>query len=97
MTLNILSAKRVSCFGQYDRIDNLIPLNLCSDKCPIIGQFLVYEFHFSTVFNRFDPFILWHVHSWLQAWFQTTLSHRVAHGLRYLRPLKFLAVTVTST
>ena len=61
MTLNVVSAKRISCFCQHDRIDNLIPFNLRGDKCPIIGQFLVDELYFSAVFNRFDPLFIWHV------------------------------------
>jgi len=39
MTFNISTAKRVSCFGQYDRIDDLIPCNLRGDKCPVFRQF----------------------------------------------------------
>ena len=51
MTFNVFTAKRVSCFGQYDRIDDLVLCNLRGDKCPVFGQFLVDEFHFSAVLN----------------------------------------------
>src|SRR5208337_2199226 len=60
MTFNIFMAQRVSCFGQYDRIDDLIPFNLRGDKCPVFRQFLVDEFYFSTVLQCFDPLFVWH-------------------------------------
>src|ERR1700730_13284741 len=60
MTFNIFTTKRVSCFGQYDRIDDLIPRKLSGDKCPVFRQFLVDEFHFSAVFKCFDPLFVWH-------------------------------------
>src|ERR1700737_1226868 len=60
MTFNIFTTKRISCFGQYDRIDGLITCKLSSDKCPVFRQFLVDEFHFSAVFKCFDPLFVWH-------------------------------------
>jgi hypothetical protein len=60
MTFNIFTAKRVSCFGQYDRIDDLILCNLRGHKCPVFRQFLVDEFHYSAVFKCFDPLFVWH-------------------------------------
>jgi para-nitrobenzyl esterase len=45
--------------GNYAYMDQIAALR--GDKCPIIGQFLVDEFHFSAVFNRFDPLFIWHV------------------------------------
>src|ERR1700737_276734 len=60
MTFNIFTTKRVSCFGQYDRIDDLIPRKLSGDKCPVFRQFLADEFHFSAVFKCFDPLFVWH-------------------------------------
>src|ERR1700730_3833471 len=60
MTFNIFTTKRVSCFGQYDRIDNLITFKLSGDKCPVCRQFLVDEFHFSAVFKCFAPLFVWH-------------------------------------
>ena len=61
MAFNIFTTQRVSCFGQYDRIDDLIPLNLRCDKCPVFGQFLVDEFHLPAVFKFLDPLFVWHV------------------------------------
>jgi hypothetical protein len=60
MTFNIFTTKRVSCFGQYDRIDDLITCKLSGDKCPVFRQFLVDEFHLSAVFKCFDPLLVWH-------------------------------------
>src|SRR5882762_10210161 len=54
MTFNIFTTKRVSCFGQYDRIDDLITFQLVS----------VDEFHASAVFKCFDPLFVSHVRSW---------------------------------
>src|ERR1700738_47810 len=67
MTFNIFTTKRVSCFGQYDRIDDLIPCKLSGDKCHVFRQFLVDEFHFSAVFKCFDPLFVWHFRISLQA------------------------------
>ena len=53
--------QRVSCFDQYDRIDDLIPFNLRGDKCPVFRQFLVDEFHLPAVFKFLDPLFVWHV------------------------------------
>src|SRR5882762_4497946 len=61
MTFNIFTTKRVSCFGQYDRIDDLITCKLRGDKRPVHGQFLIDEFHFSAVFECFDPHFVWHL------------------------------------
>lgn len=63
MTFHILTTQRVSCSGQYDRIDDLIAFNLSSDKCPVFRQFLVDEFHLPAVFKSLDPIFLWHVRS----------------------------------
>ena len=60
MTFNIFTTKRVSCFGQYDRIDDLITCKLRGDKCRVLWQFLVDELHFSAVFKCFDPLFVWH-------------------------------------
>jgi hypothetical protein len=54
MTFNIFTSQRVSCFGQYYRIDDLITFKLRGDKRPVRGQFLVDEFHSSAVFKCFD-------------------------------------------
>src|SRR5208283_1796725 len=61
MTFNILMTQRVSCFGQYDRIDYLIPFNLRGDKRPVFRQFLVDEFHLPAVFKFLNPLFVWHV------------------------------------
>jgi hypothetical protein len=61
MAFDIFTTKRVSCVGQDDRIDDLITCKLSGDKCAVVRQFLVYEFHFSAVFKRFDPFFVWHL------------------------------------
>ncbi len=60
MTFNILMTKRVSCLGQYDRIDDLITCKLSGDECSVSRQFLVDEFHFSAVIKCFDPLFVWH-------------------------------------
>src|ERR1700738_4983163 len=60
MTFNIFMTKRVSCFGQYNRIDDLIPFNLRGDKRPAPRQFLIDELHVSAVCKCFDPLFVWH-------------------------------------
>jgi hypothetical protein len=37
MAFNIFTAKRVSCFGQYDRIDDFTTGKLRGDKRPVDG------------------------------------------------------------
>src|SRR6266849_10663559 len=63
MAFNIFTTKRVSCFGQYYRIDDLITCKLRGDKRPVFRQFLVDEFHFPAVFKFLDPLFVWHVRS----------------------------------
>jgi hypothetical protein len=63
MAFNIFTTKRVSCFGQYDRIDDLITFKLRGDKCPVFWQCLAAEFHSSTVIKRFDPLFVSHIRS----------------------------------
>src|ERR1700688_614910 len=60
MAFSIFTAKRVSRLGQYNRIDNLIPLKLRSEECRVFWQFLVDEFHFPAVFKPLDPLFVWH-------------------------------------
>src|ERR1700688_4865988 len=60
MAFNIFTAERVSCFGQYDRIDDLITCKLRREKRSVHRQFLVDEFHFSAVCKCFDPLFVWH-------------------------------------
>jgi hypothetical protein len=60
MTFHISTAQRVSCIGQHNRIDDLMPCKLRGDKCPVFRQFLIDEFHFPAVFKRFNPFFVWH-------------------------------------
>jgi len=57
VTFNIFTAKRVFCFGQHYRIDDLITGKLSGDKCSVLRQFLVSEFHFLAVFKCFDPLV----------------------------------------
>ncbi len=63
MTFNIFAAKRVPCFGQYNRIDDFISCKLRGEKRPVFRQFLVDEFHSSAVFKCFDPLFVSHVPS----------------------------------
>src|ERR1700687_5372670 len=63
MAFNIFTSKRVSCFGQYDRIDDLITCKLRGEKRPVHRQFLVDELHVSAVCKCFDPLFVWHVRS----------------------------------
>jgi hypothetical protein len=60
MTFNLFTTQRVSGFGRYDRIDDLIAFCLRGDKCAVFWQFLVDELHFSAVFRRFDPLFVGH-------------------------------------
>src|ERR1700730_13917510 len=60
MSFNIFTTKRVSCFGQYNRIDDLITCKLRREKCTVHRQFLVDEFHYSAVCKCFDPLLVWH-------------------------------------
>jgi hypothetical protein len=60
MAFNIFTTKRVSCFGQYDRIDDLITGKLGGDKRPVFWQFLVDEFHLPAVFKLLDPLFVRH-------------------------------------
>jgi len=63
MTFHISTAQRVSCIGQHNRIDNLMARKLRGNKCPVLRQFLIDEFHFSAVFKYFNPFFVWHLFS----------------------------------
>src|ERR1700680_852979 len=49
MAFNIFTTQRVSCVGQYDRIEDRIPFKLRGDKRPVHRQFLVDELHLSAV------------------------------------------------
>src|SRR3990172_7849342 len=60
MAFNILTTKRVPCFGQYDRIDDLITCNLCGDKRPVLRQLLIDESYFAAVVTCFDPLVIRH-------------------------------------
>ncbi len=46
MAFNIFTTKRVPCFGQYHRINDLITGKLRRQKRTVHLQFLVNEFHF---------------------------------------------------
>ena len=59
MTFNIFATKGVFCFGQYDRIDDLITCKLRGDKRPVCRQLLVDKLHISAVCNCFDPLFVW--------------------------------------
>ena len=61
MAFHIFTTKRVSCFGQYDGIDDLIPCKLRGDKSAVFQQLLVDEFHSSAVFKFLDPLFVRHV------------------------------------
>jgi hypothetical protein len=61
MTFNIFVTQRVSCFGQDDRIHDLISPDLRGDKRAVFRQLLVDEFHFPAVFECFYPLLVWHV------------------------------------
>lgn len=63
MAFNIITTQRVSCIGQYDRIDHLIPFSLRGDKCPVVRQFLVGEFDFSANFECLYPLFVGHAGS----------------------------------
>ena len=63
MAFHIFMTERVSCFGQYDRIDDLITFELRGDKRPVFRQFLVDEFHSFAVFKCLDPLFVSHVRS----------------------------------
>src|SRR5712671_259289 len=63
MTFNIFMTQGVPCFGQDDRIHDLISTDLRGNKRPVFRQLLVNEFHFPAVFKCFDPLLVWHVRS----------------------------------
>src|SRR5580704_14926575 len=60
MAFHIFTTERVSCFGQYDRIDDFTTGKLGGDKCPVFRQFLIGEFHSPAVFKFLDPFFVSH-------------------------------------
>jgi hypothetical protein len=60
MAFNIFTIQRVSCFGQYDRIDDLIPRKLRGEKRAVFWQFLVDELHPPAVFKCSDSLFAWH-------------------------------------
>ena len=62
MAFNIFTTERVSGFGQYNRIDDLISCKLRGDERPIFRQFLIDELHLPAVIKRFDPLFVWHFH-----------------------------------
>jgi hypothetical protein len=49
MAFDISLDQRVSCFDQYDGVNDLVPGDLC-DESSVVGQFLVSEFHLPAVF-----------------------------------------------
>jgi hypothetical protein len=53
MTFHDFTTERVSCFGQPNQIDALIPFPLGDDKRSVFKPILVNEFHFSVVFKCF--------------------------------------------
>jgi len=63
MTFNLFTTQWISCVGQNDRIDDFMACDLCSDKCRVLRQFLVNEFHFPAVFQGLNPLVVWHVRS----------------------------------
>jgi hypothetical protein len=60
MAFNIFAAQRVSCPGQYHRIDDFISRKLRGYKSPVPWQFLIDKFHFPAVFKGFDPLFIRH-------------------------------------
>src|SRR5580700_39001 len=60
MTFNVFTTERVSCFGQYNRIDDLITCKLRGNKRAVFRKFLVDEFYFSSVLKGLDPLFVWH-------------------------------------
>jgi hypothetical protein len=60
MAFNIFATKRDSCFGQYDRVDDLITCKLSGDKSPVVRQFEVDKFNFSAVVKYLDPRFVLH-------------------------------------
>src|SRR5580704_4985690 len=60
MAFHIFTTQRVSCFGPYNRIDDLIPFNLRGNKCPVFRRLVVDKFNSSAIFKYFDPFLVSH-------------------------------------
>jgi len=60
VNFNIFPVERISRFGQYDRIDDLIPCKLGGEKRTIFRQLLVDEFYLSAVFECSDPLFVRH-------------------------------------
>ena len=61
MAFNIFTSKRISRFGQYHRMDDLIAFQLCGEKRAVFRQFLVDEFHLPAVFKFLDPLVVCHI------------------------------------
>jgi hypothetical protein len=75
MTFNLLMAKRVFHFGQYDRINDLVAFNLRGDKRLGLKEFLVGEFHPSAVCKCFSPLF---VHRFPPEVSNVALPHRAS-------------------
>src|SRR5882762_560859 len=96
MAFNIFTTKRVSCFGQYDRIDDLITFKLRGDKRPVHWQFLVDELHVSPVCKCFDPLFVWHF-SYLFSRDQRFLAVFPMFHERFLNPASIARSNVQTT
>src|ERR1700730_6753355 len=84
MAFNIVTTKRVPCFGQYDRIDDFTTGELRGDKRPAFRQFLVDEFHVSAVCKCFDPLFVWHFRILSVLRFSRSIEERPVRNLRTL-------------
>src|ERR1035441_10016895 len=56
MIFNFFTTERVFRVAQYDGINDFVPFDLSGEKRPLV-QFLVGEFHSSTICKRFDPLV----------------------------------------
>ena len=56
MIFNFFSTERVFRVAQYDGINDFVPFDLSGEKRALV-QFLVGEFHSSTICKRFDPLV----------------------------------------
>jgi hypothetical protein len=56
MRFNFFTSKRIFRVGHYDGIDDPVAFDLSGEKRPLV-QFLVGEFHSSTICKRFYPLV----------------------------------------
>jgi hypothetical protein len=67
MAFHLVTAERVACFCQHDRVDHLVACHLGSDKRPVVRQFLAAELYASAARKCFDPLLVCHFYTFSAA------------------------------